>query len=423
MGNGQHTCKLMDFSSLFDQRILDRAYGYRDAGMVTDIRQSTDDADLWHAQVAGSLGFYDVDIRIHGGAVMSAACTCPYGQKHSYCKHVGAVLLTIADQQDERLADAALPNDASEAIRWYWNDQFPGANGWKAVDALDEQDWKAVRRVLETALGLPDSQLHLVSLIRANDSYTKRSATSAQRGNQTNANMRLLVPLFHPTDVAQLPHGWFTFLEAAYERLGDREGLRHMYSRYILMARTLPEAVYVQRLRQVSGEHWQEDRDAIVDFASRHSLEISYGGNNPAYERLLREEHLPQAAAIYCRHNANPRVLLNLLDLVAQTDPEWWKDRVCTMLLQPDSEFYRVNNDASVRYVAAWISRIETVFGAEMAHELATQIVCMFPQREWLHTRLLPYCGVTESEQEPETTDEDTDDSDGGNEESNEQEQ
>lgn len=66
------------------------------------------------------------------------------------------------------------PNDASEAIRWYWNDQFPGVNGWKAVDALDEQDWKAVRRVLETALGLPDSQLHLVSLIRANDSYTKR---------------------------------------------------------------------------------------------------------------------------------------------------------------------------------------------------------------------------------------------------------
>lgn len=198
MGNGQHTCKLQDFSSLFDQRILDRAYGYRDAGMVTDIRQSTDDTDLWHAQVAGSLGFYDVDIRIHGGAVMSAACTCPYGQKHSYCKHVGAVLLTIADQQDGRLTDAALPNDASEAIRWYWNDQFPGANGWKAVDALDEQDWKAVRRVLETALGLPDSQLHLVSLIRANDSYTKRSATSAQRGNQTNANMRLLVPLFHP---------------------------------------------------------------------------------------------------------------------------------------------------------------------------------------------------------------------------------
>lgn len=189
------------------------------------------------------------------------------------------------------------------------------------------------------------------------------------------------------------------------------------------MARTLPEAVYVQRLRQVSGEHWLEDRDAIVDFASRHSLEISYGGNNPAYERLLREEHLPQAAAIYCRHNANPRVLLNLLDLVAQTDPERWKDRVRMMLLQPDSEFYRVNNDASVRYVVAWISRIETVFGEEMAHELATQIVRMFPQREWLHTRLLPYCGVMESEQEPETTDEDTDDSDGGNEESNEQEQ
>lgn len=46
MGNGRNTCKLKDFSSLFDQRILDRAYGYRDAGMVTDIRQSTDDTDL-----------------------------------------------------------------------------------------------------------------------------------------------------------------------------------------------------------------------------------------------------------------------------------------------------------------------------------------------------------------------------------------
>ena len=26
MGNGQHTCKLRDFSSLFDQRILDRVW-------------------------------------------------------------------------------------------------------------------------------------------------------------------------------------------------------------------------------------------------------------------------------------------------------------------------------------------------------------------------------------------------------------
>ena len=113
--------QLKDFSSLFDERILERSRGYRDAGMVTSVAQSADDGDLWHARVAGTLGFYDVDIRIHRGMVISAACTCPYGQKHSYCKHVGAVLLTIADRQgecDRRSSGDTLPDDASKAVRW-----------------------------------------------------------------------------------------------------------------------------------------------------------------------------------------------------------------------------------------------------------------------------------------------------------------
>ncbi|MGO5318090.1 SWIM zinc finger family protein [Bifidobacterium boum] len=401
--------QLKDFSSLFDERILERSRGYRDAGMVTSVAQSADDGDLWHARVAGTLGFYDVDIRIHRGMVISAACTCPYGQKHSYCKHVGAVLLTIADRQgerDRRSSGDTLPDDASKAVRWYWHSQFPGGVSGDAVDVLDEQDWDAVRRVLESGLGMSDAQSRLVSLIRSNGSYAKQQSCDGGNGGETVANMRLLVPLIRPTDITQLPHGWFTVLEAAYEHLSDRAGLRRLYRMYILMARTLPEAVYVQRLRSVSGEQWQEDCDAIVDFANRHPFEITYGGNNPAYERLLREEQLTQAAASYCYRGSDNHSWMYLLDLVAQADPERCKSWLNVMLLEPDSELYRMHSDDSARYVEAWIRRIETVFGEDFAGDLASRIISMFPRRDQLRARLEPYCNADDEAKETEAVNE-----------------
>lgn len=168
------------------------------------------------------------------------------------------------------------------------------------------------------------------------------------------------------------------------------------------MARTLPEAVYVQRLRSVSGEQWQEDCDAIVDFANRHPFEITYGGNNPAYERLLREEQLTQAAASYCYRGSDNHSWMYLLDLVAQADPERCKSWLNVMLLEPDSELYRMHSDDSARYVEAWIRRIETVFGEDFASDLASRVISMFPRRDQLRARLEPYCNADDEAKETE---------------------
>nr|WP_304321511.1 hypothetical protein [Bifidobacterium catenulatum] len=70
-----------DFRSLFDGKIYQRAQAYYDAGMVQHVSQVA--PSLWHAQVMGSDAHYDVDIRIRHSRIVSAACTCPYGQKHT----------------------------------------------------------------------------------------------------------------------------------------------------------------------------------------------------------------------------------------------------------------------------------------------------------------------------------------------------
>ena len=77
----ERTPHLEDFSDLFSYKIYQRALAYYDAGMVRCVSRSA--AGLWHAKVMGSTGSYDVDVRIRNGRVVSAACSCPYGQKHT----------------------------------------------------------------------------------------------------------------------------------------------------------------------------------------------------------------------------------------------------------------------------------------------------------------------------------------------------
>lgn len=394
-----------DFHSLFNGKIYQRAQAYYDAGMVRRVSQSV--AGLWHAQVMGSNGFYDVDIRIRHGHVVSAACTCPYGQKHTYCKHVGAVLFAL-DAQDRQSQQAGngndeFPQDASSMAGAYWNSQFPGRllfkDGRGDPDArLTDEDWQAVRRILETACGLPDIESYLEYL----DRQQLRREIEPNKSAST-MNMRLLVPYIKPADISDLPHGWLTFLEAAYEHLHDTAGLRRLYIMYILMARTFPEAVYVRKLHEVSGDHWAEDRTTIVDYVNGHKLYMMHGGSNPAYERLLREEHLPQAAYEYSlMQSADCR--LRLFDLIAEANPEETKQRVCGMLQQPESPIYQSNDQESADLVSAWLHCLDDAFGESLAHDLARHIVGMFPQRKLLHHALAEYLADPSPDKETSTS-------------------
>src|SRR5256886_8241334 len=72
-----------------------RGRSYFDDGAVSDLIQR---GDRLTAEVEGSeFAPYQVSIRLHGGGVAEARCTCPYDWG-GYCKHIVAVLLKFADE-------------------------------------------------------------------------------------------------------------------------------------------------------------------------------------------------------------------------------------------------------------------------------------------------------------------------------------
>ena len=82
------------FEEEMTSRSLERAYDYVDEGRVDDLEEVS--AGLFHAEIHGS-ELYDVDIRLRGNDIVFASCTCPYDYD-GYCKHIGAVLLTLRDR-------------------------------------------------------------------------------------------------------------------------------------------------------------------------------------------------------------------------------------------------------------------------------------------------------------------------------------
>lgn len=87
------TAHFDEFEEEMTSRSLERAYDYVDEHRIGGLEEVS--AGLFHAEVNGS-ELYDVDIRLRGNDIVFASCTCPYDYD-GYCKHIGAVLLTLCD--------------------------------------------------------------------------------------------------------------------------------------------------------------------------------------------------------------------------------------------------------------------------------------------------------------------------------------
>ncbi|NMM99662.1 zinc finger, SWIM domain-containing protein [Bifidobacterium sp. DSM 109958] len=357
------------------------------------------------------------------------------------------------DDSDSMPVDDGFPWDASMAVRWYVRAQFP------QVPKLTDDDWEAVKRIFEALFCLPDLDKTFMSeemrllyertFFRGQDDdqaggqadrkdrsapddarerrrlyaqmqndYEPRHETLTQQhesryragargamgrtghGSASLDNMRLLVPFVTPCHLDELPHTWMTILEAAYEHLHDAVGLRRLYVYYIAIAQTDPEAVYVQKLRDLSGEHWQEDRDAIVAFMQRHR----FGGRgeaptNPAYERLLREDGLSDEAWDYCRIKSRD-ILIRMLDVVALKESNAVRALryVESVLGDPDSPVFEQNTESGAQRVARWIRKVDLVYGYEQAKTLAEQACDMFPRRQLLREALADYLDAEQAD-------------------------
>lgn len=422
------------YHGLFKPYIYERGRAYFDAGKV-DVPEPIA-KNLWHAVVRGN-DDYQVDVRLQRGRVVSAACSCPYARRSAYCKHVAATLIAMAErlqrQRDrEQGIEPEFPRDASNMVRWYIGCQFSFSA------RLSDDDWRAIKRILETLYGFPDletifrkmkldllggcepgeakrrrrsGQAATVTLTQQrNEALYRRRPTDEPERNL--ANMRILVPGFNVAHLDELPHTWMTILEAAYERLHNAEGLRRLYTYYIVIAQTDPEAVYVERLRAISGEHWNEDRAEIVRLQRTCRRFGMMSAVNPAYERLIREERLAKEAFDYCLTGGMDDIAIRLLDVLAQDSESL--DRTLryfrNVLKDPDSDIYKQDDEASAERVGRWIRKIDAVIGYDEACALAEHIVGMFPQREELRECLADYVSETDTDDLPDFDDDDDDD-------------
>lgn len=160
------------------------------------------------------------------------------------------------------------------------------------------------------------------------------------------------------------------------------------------------------RLRALSGSHWVDDVALIEHWGTyRHGACMSRD-DNPAYERLLREEHLVDAAKCYCMLHSGEVRRLRLLDMLVEGESEESIDRLLKFLRQPESEVYLGDAEQSARLVGAWLDRISEVLGSARAADLAAWIADMFPNREFLQARLHAYLESADSAIDEEAHDE-----------------
>lgn len=388
-----------DIEELFEPHVLARARRYANAGRVRELANIAE--GLWHARVEGSVP-YSVDVRILHSRVVSAGCSCPDGQRRTYCKHVGAVLLTMEEAARTEQDIAGFPQEASYALWWYWNNV-----GHRPGVRLGEDEWRGVRMALERLYGLPDLTEYMRMNRDGRHSWQEPDIPlrKKQKHRKPRAHRRSM-SLADIERLEDLPHGWLTVLEAAYEHLHDIEGLRRLYAMYILGARDDTDAQYVPRLRALSGSHWADDVALIEHWATDgHGLNMPRD-DNPAYERLLREEHLVAAAKCYCMLHSGEERRLRLLDMLVEGESEDSIDRLLGFLHQPDSAVYLGDAEQSARLVGAWLDRISEVLGSARATDLAAWIADMFPNREFLQARLRAYLEGADSAAHEEAHDE-----------------
>lgn len=370
-----------DFSDLFYRNIMERARMYYDNGYVLSVTQT--EPGFWHASVQGET-VYRVDIRIRHGRVISAACTCPYAQRVTYCKHVGAVLLSLRHEwtQNHNVADEEhsaddFPHRASFEIRTSEPRLFPG------VCLCDNKEWKMVRHLLEKA-----------SRITRLDDAMRLYGLSALRDEPD-----------EPSCAPNLSHGWYTMLESAYEHLSDRQGLCNLYMYYILTTHDERDCIYVRQLRDMAQDQWPTYCDTMVKLMHRRVL-IGFNEllSYPAYERLLREERLSDDAVQFWRtvgsmypfddhrdrHAEYHRkdTLLRLLDTIALEHADAAKTYMLDELLSPESGLYHDQSTKALDRVEHWVQRFEDAFGTSETRETVQRIVEMYPHRHSLRDRL-----------------------------------
>lgn len=218
-----------------------------------------------------------------------------------------------------------------------------------------------------------------------------------------------------------LPHGWHTIMECCAEGLNDVGLLASVYRYYILFCNDRSDTHYVIELRNLlrvyrglSADEWHDvaiglARDCarnIIDrikyqpeMTAKGSTQRHSSWRNPAYEKLIVDERLSDAALTYCVTVDYPP--LPLLRTIAIEHPESAKSIILDAMpygtmgppvfrftAERGTDNTLTARRATYQQIAKQLRRFAAVFGDEETRVLAHEIVGRYPNRTALREEL-----------------------------------
>lgn len=255
----------------------------------------------------------------------------------------------------------------------------------------DLQGWEWVRGFMQRLLSMDD----LEGALRTSDARDQERLSRECGCGRDEEDA--LPPVLSP------PRICWTWLQAAYERLGDREGLCRLHAYRILTSEVGPEtttfeqakrvgAHHIVKLRKFAGDDWHSTVELIVDLQQRYHGDPMFHGRNPAYEVLLRQESLTDAAWEYCKARCSDlhddEVIVDLFDVMARGHAE----EACELLLEPlhdaDSKVLHNDTEENVEHIRAMLRLVATFVGPSRMRVEAVRLRSMYRYRRSLRDAL-----------------------------------
>lgn len=256
----------------------------------------------------------------------------------------------------------------------------------------DVQGWRWIRDFMQRLLAMDDGLETAIRVRTARE--TSRMFEECHCGQE---DERANPPILDPPGIC------WTWLEASYERLGDVGGLCRLYAYRIVMdssdgktraknEQRAHDLWYIRKLRNLAGDDWNDYVLRIVDLQERYHGDPMFHGRNPAYEELLGQEMLSDAAWKYCKARCrdfrDDKVIERLFAVMAHTRA----DDACDLLLEPlhdaDSDLMRSDSERNINRICSMLRLVAGTAGADKARDEIDRLLRMYRRRKNLRAAL-----------------------------------
>lgn len=156
----------------------------------------------------------------------------------------------------------------------------------------DEEEWRFIRNKLQKLTAMNDLEQALCRYRRALDRQLEREEEHERQEEERRRNPKPGPPWevcagipdppgFMRNGDPDLPQGWLTVLEAAYEHFDDHDGLVNLNTFYYITEcdyRPMSDSgKHLDKVQELCGEHWKEQCERMISLIAKYYPELLAG--------------------------------------------------------------------------------------------------------------------------------------------------